>query len=182
MNATMPPDPDPDPDPVAWRSDPAAWRFLLALYAPALAVLSLAWELLQLPLYTLWQEAPPRTIAYAVLHCTAGDVLIGACALLAALVATRAGAYGRWHWRRIGVIAVGIGIAYTALSEWQNALLLGNWTYAPEMPVLPLVPIGLAPLLQWTLVPPAALLLARRRAVTAVSRTALLANDNGEQS
>lgn len=178
MNAKM----LPDPGAVAWSADPAAWRFLLARYAPALAVLSLAWELMQLPLYTLWQEAPPRTIAYAVLHCTAGDVLIGTCALLAALVATRAGAYRRWHWRRIGVMAVGFGIAYTALSEWQNALLLGNWTYAPAMPVLPLVPIGVAPLLQWMLVSPAALLLASRRGGPADAAVIPHMNDSGEHS
>ncbi|MEW5889476.1 MAG: hypothetical protein AB1768_10605 [Pseudomonadota bacterium] len=183
MNATIPSDPGAArPNAAAWSADPAAWRFLLVRYAPTLAVLNLAWELMQLPLYALWHEALPRTIAYAVLHCTAGDVLIGMLALLTALVATRAGAYRRWHWQRIGVITVVLGIAYTAFSEWRNALLLGHWTYTPAMPVLPLVPIGVAPLLQWTLVPPAALGLARRRAEPAVGPAAPHVNDNGEQS
>jgi hypothetical protein len=57
-----------------------------------------------------------------------------------------------------------LGMAYTALSEWLNGVLLGTWTYAPAMPLLPLVEIGLSPLLQWVLVPVTALTLARRLA------------------
>jgi hypothetical protein len=79
-----------------------AWRFVLLHYAPLLAAFSLAWELLQLPLYTLPAQAPPRDTAYALLHCSAGDVLIGTGALVAALVITRARAFQLWRWTRVG--------------------------------------------------------------------------------
>ncbi|RFC35500.1 MAG: hypothetical protein DID90_2727554403 [Candidatus Nitrotoga sp. LAW] len=75
-----------------WYHDPHVWRFVFARYLPALAVLSALWEIAQLPLYTLCWEAPPASIAYAVFHCTLGDVIIGVGALLAALIVTRAGA------------------------------------------------------------------------------------------
>ena len=147
---------------VAWSDDPGAWRFVLARYLPALAALNLLWEIAQLPLYTLWTEASPAYIAYAVLHCTVGDVLIGAGALLAALVVTRAGALREWRWMRVGVAAVAFGLAYTTFSEWMNTAIRGNWAYSEWMPVLPFTALGLAPLLQWVIVPIAALAFSHR--------------------
>ena len=40
----------------------------------------LGWEVAQWPLYTLWREADALHIAWAVLYCTAGDVLIASAA------------------------------------------------------------------------------------------------------
>jgi len=166
----------------AWCRDPDAWRFVLARYLPALGAFSLLWEILQLPLYTLWAEAPPAYIAYAVLHCTAGDVLIGAGALLAALIATRADALRAWRWTRLGVVAVMFGLAYTAFSEWMNTAIRASWAYSVWMPVLPLVSIGLSPLLQWVLVPTAALAFSRRLALRRPAGRAAVNRESGDQS
>ncbi|HBO1414539.1 hypothetical protein [Pseudomonas aeruginosa] len=130
-------------------------------YLIVLASFNLLWEIGQLPLYTLWAEAPPSAIAYAVLHCTLGDILIGVLALLAALIATRAGALEQWRWWRIGTTAVGLGLAYTAFSEWLNTTVLMSWAYSERMPLTPILPLGLSPLLQWLVVPVAALVWAR---------------------
>ena len=46
-----------------------AWTLLSLL-------LHLGWELVQLPLYTLWRDPDVGRIAWSVIHCTAGDVLI----------------------------------------------------------------------------------------------------------
>ena len=165
----------------AWCGDPAAWRFVLGHYLPALAVFNLLWEVAQLPLYTLWTEAPPAYIAYAVLHCTVGDVLIGAGALLAALIATRAGPLREWRWTRVGVVAVVFGLAYTAFSEWMNTALRASWAYSEWMPVMPFVPIGLSPVLQWVVVPAAALVFSRRLAVSRSGRRSLK-RELGDQS
>jgi hypothetical protein len=43
--------------------------------------LNLVWEVAQLPLYTLWVEATPGEIAFAILHCTGGDAMIAAASL-----------------------------------------------------------------------------------------------------
>jgi hypothetical protein len=40
-------------------------------------------------LYTLWNETEPAYIAFSVVHCTLGDVLIGGCALLLGLILGR---------------------------------------------------------------------------------------------
>ena len=44
------------------------------------------------------------------------------------------------------------GVAYTAWSEFFNVHLVGEWGYAPGMPLL--FGIGLTPLLQWVILPP----------------------------
>ena len=111
---------------------------------------------------TLWTGAPPAYITYAVLHCTVGDVLIGAGALLAALVVTRAGALREWRWTRVGVVALALGLACTAFSEWMNTAVRGSWAYSEWMPVLPFNPLGLALLRQLVMVPTAAPAFSRR--------------------
>ncbi len=118
-----------------WCHDPKVWRFVFARYLPALAVLSTLWEIAQLPLYTLWWEAPPLSIAYAVLHCILGDVLIGVGALLAALIITRSGALRDWCWILVGTVIVTVGLGYTAFSEWFNTTVRPVWTYSEWMPV-----------------------------------------------
>lgn len=78
-----------------WFVDRAAWRFVARGYLPRLAVMSLGWEIAHSPLYTLWRDATAEYIAFAVAHCTLGDILIGAAALLLALVILRQRALAR---------------------------------------------------------------------------------------
>lgn len=146
----------------SWFDDEDAWRFVLVRYLLALGPLNLLWEIAQLPLYTLWTQASPMFIAYAVIHCTLGDLLIGALALIGALTVTRAGPIDQWRWRRIGACTVGLGLVYTGFSEWFNTSVRMSWSYSEWMPLTPLVPLGLSPLLQWLLLPAIALVLARR--------------------
>lgn len=147
-----------------WFRDRATRRFIALRYLPLLAALNLAWEAAHVRLYTLWQEAPLAYIAFSVVHCTLGDVLIGAIALLVALIAGREGALAGWCWRRIAVVTTFAGVAYTVFSEWMNLTLLRSWAYAESMPTLELggFELGLTPLAQWLVVPPLALHLARK--------------------
>lgn len=146
-----------------WYRDPEAWRFLTR-YLPWLAGLNLVWEIAQLPLYTIWSEAQPAQIAFAVAHCTGGDILIGAAALIIALLIVRAPAIEQWNWLAIGLLALIIGVSYTALSEWTNTTIRLSWQYSSLMPLVDIgkVSIGVSPLMQWLILPPLALYLARR--------------------
>lgn len=144
-----------------WYRDRQSWRFIFLAYVPALAVLSLAWEIAQLPLYTLWESALPE-IAFAVAHCTGGDVLIGLSALFAALLLTRAGALYQWRWPWVIVLTVTAGTGYTIYSEWLNTAVRKSWDYSELMPVVPHLEVGLSPLAQWLVVPALALWVARR--------------------
>lgn len=149
-----------------WTADEAALRFIAFRYAPALAALNLAWEAAHVRLYTIWSEEPLPRVAFAVMHCTLGDVLIGTGAMALALMLQQPGPLKRWPFARIGAAATGFGVAYLVFSEWLNVNVLQTWTYATSMPRIRLggFELGLTPLLQWLFLPGAALLLARDRA------------------
>ena len=148
-----------------WHRDSASLRFIVLRYAPWLLGLSLAWEIAQLPLYTLWREATPGYMAFAVAHCSAGDLLIGIACLALALMLARAPAIESWRWRRLAAMTAFLGLGHTVFSEWTNTTL-GRWTYSDLMPVLNLggVQLGLSPLAQSVVVAPLALLVAGRQA------------------
>ena len=148
-----------------WYGDRASLKFIAFRYVPLLGALNLLWEIAQLPLYTLWEEGAPSFIAYAVVHCTLGDVAIGTLALLVALIATRARAVDPWRWRQVALFLVIPAVGYTALSEWINTIARGSWAYSALMPIVNLggFEIGLSPLAQWFVVPPVALWLAGLR-------------------
>lgn len=145
-----------------WHQDREAWTFIALRFVPALATLNLAWEVAQLRLYTLWEQGTPQEVAFAVFHCTIGDVLIGLSALLLTLIATRAGPWLRWRWPELTAVATVIAVSYTGFSEWLNTALRQSWTYSDWMPMLPVVDVGLSPILQWIVILPMALWLARR--------------------
>ena len=146
-----------------WFRSRTVWAFMALRFVPALAILNTVWEIAQLPLYTLWVEGSLPSIAYAVLHCTLGDVAIGTLALVFALIATRAGSVPSWSLRNVGLIAVIVAVGYTVFSEWMNTVARAGWEYSALMPVIRLLglEIGLSPLLQWMVIPPLALWLAK---------------------
>jgi hypothetical protein len=150
----------------AWYRDRNARALLVFAYLPWFALLSLAWEAAHVPLYTLWTEAESGYIAFSVLHCTLGDVLIGGASLLLALIIGRERVLARWQWGRLAALTAFFGAGYTVFSEWMNIKILRSWTYADSMPTINLsgFELGLTPLAQWLIVPPLALYLARLRA------------------
>ncbi len=149
---------------VGWISSKPAWRLLGLRFVPIFALLSGLWEAAQLPFYTVWSEAGAGDIAFAVAHCTLGDVLIGMSALLLALILTRSGAPKTWNRPALIAITTVIGAGYTISSEWMNTRWLDAWAYSSWMPTLPLTGTGLTPLLQWLVLPGAGLVLALRGA------------------
>lgn len=143
-----------------WYRSRAAWRFVLARFVPLLMAGNLAWEIFQLPFYTLWREGTLQSRAFAVVHCTIGDVLIGTAALLVSVMLFgRRGWPDRGHGAVLGA-ATFFGAAYTVFSEWVNTQVTMSWQYSEFMIRVPPLGTGIAPLLQWIIVPPMAYLLA----------------------
>lgn len=137
------------------------WLTALRRYVAISAGLHLAWEIAHLPLYTLWRTGTAREIAFAILHCTAGDLMIGTLSLVATLLVL--GKPG-WPGQRFGEVAVSVlvlGLAYTIYSEWLNTVVRKSWTYAEMMPTLPFLGTGLSPLAQWLVIPVVAMLAVR---------------------
>ncbi len=129
----------------------AATRTAL-LYLSLAAAGHLLWEAAQLPLYTISRDGTRRDIAVALFHCTGGDALITAASLTLAILTA-------WLLRwplfggRMALAAILLGLGYTVFSEWLNVRIRQSWSYTEAMPLLPPLGTGLAPFLQWLIVP-----------------------------
>jgi len=121
--------------------------------------LNLVWEIAQLPLYTIARDPSVARIAYAVLHCTLGDAIIAAAGFILAGFALQDAEWPSSRPWSGGAVAICFGLAYTAYSEWYNVYQASAWAYSARMPLV--FGIGLAPLLQWLVVPVATLLIVR---------------------
>jgi uncharacterized membrane protein len=140
------------------------WLGALRRYFAFVAVANLVWEIAQLPLYTIWYEATPGEIAFAVAHCTGGDILIASASLLLALLLVARPTWPDETYRRVATLTVAFAVPYTVFSEWLNTEIRGSWAYSELMPVVPVLDAGLAPLAQWIVIPIAAFWWARRPA------------------
>lgn len=130
-------------------------------------MLNLAWEIAHVRLYAIWTEADAPGIAWAVFHCSLGDVVIAlAMFALAGLVLRRRDWPLTHPWAGGAIVALG-SVAYTVWSEWYNVYRAGNWAYAASMPLV--FGIGLSPLLQWVALPPL-MVFAYRAAIPAQGR------------
>jgi hypothetical protein len=138
------------------------WASALRVYLGAMAIGNLAWEILHLPLYTIWTSGTAGERAFAVVHCTGGDVLIALTAIGAAWLLFGDRDWPRKRFLAVALAAMLLGIAYTGFSEWLNASVRRSWAYSDWMPVVPLAGgIGLSPLLQWVVVPAGAFWMVR---------------------
>lgn len=63
----------------------------------------------------------------------------------------------------IATMAVAGGLLTTLVVEVLSTQVWNRWAYAPTMPIIPGTGVGLAPVLQWLIVPSVALLLVGRR-------------------
>jgi hypothetical protein len=119
------------------------------------------WEMAQAPLFS---GLPERTHREGLIVCgiaTLGDVVI---ALLAFWTVSAMNRSRLWHLHPTGtdwVVYLGVGLGITAAYEILATRVLNRWSYAETMPTLPVVGIGLVPILQWILVPPIVLWLTR---------------------
>jgi hypothetical protein len=119
----------------------------------AMAAGNLLWELGHMPLYTLWVEGTWGEIAYAVLHCTVGDVMIAGICFLLSLATIGRSAWPRARFGAVALATILMALSYSVFSEWLNTEVRGSWAYREAMPRLPGLGIGLTPIMQWILVP-----------------------------
>lgn len=146
-----------------WRNPIRSPRLIFGMrYLAVVIPAHLLWEIAQLPLYTVFENETVGTMALYVLHCTVGDALIAAAALALALIGF-AGAHWPGQGRcRVALATISLGVGYTVFSEWLNTEIRGAWAYREWMPVVPPFGTGLAPLLQWIVVPALGLYWAQR--------------------
>ena len=124
--------------------------------------LELLWEMAQYPLYNVWHNSDWREIGVRLAHCTAGDIgiLLAVYISIALLTIDR-----HWYQRHLVRRALAFtlfGVGYTVFSEILHVHVDATWGYTARMPIVPGMAVGLAPLLQWMVVPPTLLYLMRR--------------------
>lgn len=153
--------------PDAPAKPPGPLRRVLSAPAANVAVfaflLNYPWEFLQVPLFRGMAAAPHWEAIKVCSSATLGDVVIAVLAFWAV-----AAAAGSRHWilhpsavQVAGFVA--IGLAVTLVLEWLATGPLGRWEYAEAMPIVPLLGVGLAPVLQWILLPPLVAWFVRRQ-------------------
>jgi hypothetical protein len=140
------------------------WLLGLRVCLGVILVGNLLWEVLQLPLYSIWTTGTLREQAFAAGHCTLGDLLVAASALTLALLIV---GDQRWPWDRfwlVAILTIASGLAYTVFSEWLNVVVRAAWAYSDRVPIVSIagLKIGLSPLLQWIVLPAAAFAIVKR--------------------
>lgn len=130
-------------------------------------LLNLPWEFIQVPLFEHMADAAHWQATKLCLRAALGDGLMSVAAYLAA-----AGLLRDRYWAidvrldgRAVAAFMALPLATTIVIE-RLALAgvwLDGWRYSELMPVVPLIGVGLSPLVQWIVLPPLALWLVRRQ-------------------
>lgn len=124
-------------------------RFVLIVAVLAF-LLNFAWELIQMPLY----ERSSFSMDHVV-FCALGSVADAIMVLLLyfglAFIFNNPLWIEHLKWQRI-VLAILIGGTGAILGEIRH-LSLGSWAYADSMPIIPVVNVGISPVLQFMTLP-----------------------------
>lgn len=129
-------------------------------------LLNFVWEMVVMPAYETRSASATGVWIVMCLVATLGDVgiTLGSYAV-AKMITTR-----RWLTRPTLVPFVtylAVGLVMTIAFECVNVNVLHRWSYAPRMLVV--AGIGVLPLLQWLVLPPIVLWLARRHLASALT-------------
>lgn len=122
--------------------------------------LNFFWEVLQTYFYSM-KDSAFNTRLYGWIHCTLGDVLLTLMSFWLVSIMRRNRTWPMSLNRLNFVVFIVAGVAGTVLSERVNVYSLKSWSYKESMPIIPWVDVGLTPLLQWIIIPPAVILLIR---------------------
>ena len=126
-------------------------------------LLNLPWELAQVPLFAGMPTARHWTAILVCGRATLGDVAIALVAFwtVALMVGARDWVLAPTRGRIVSFLCVGVLV--TIAMERLATGPLGRWAYAEPMPVVPVLQVGLSPLLQWIVLPPLIVWFVRRQ-------------------
>ena len=122
-----------------------ALKYVVYLYMYA-TVFNYPWELAQGPLFVGMDN-----IKFAWVHCFGSALGDGVVTLIIYLFGCAL--HRSWDWsfqmtvRKYTEVAT-IGLAVGTVIEWVALNVLHRWRYAPEMPTVPFLDLGILPLLQ----------------------------------
>jgi hypothetical protein len=116
----------------------------------------------QVPLFAGMAEASHGSVVWACIQAAGGDVLILLASFWMASIVC-----GSRQWliageRKPAVALIITALIVTIILERLATGPLERWVYADSMPIIPFLNVGVAPLLQWLLLPPLIMWLTRR--------------------
>jgi hypothetical protein len=116
-------------------------------------LVNLPWELAQVPLYAGMATARHWSAILVCGAATLGDVVIALAAFwaVASVVGARRWVLAPTRGPVVGFVVAGLLV--TIVTERLATGPLGRWAYAEGMPLVPLLEVGLSPLLQWIVLP-----------------------------
>lgn len=134
----------------------------LLVFALLTFLFHFAWEILQAPLFARMPEMSHWQATLVCLKATLGDVGIALASFAVGAVLEK-----RWLWfvdpgNRALAAYVATGVLITIAFEWHAVYWAGRWAYSDLMPLVPFLHVGLAPVLQWVVLPLAVLFFLRR--------------------
>ena len=150
----------------ATQESTAAVVRLLLVFVLFSFLFHFAWEILQTPFFAHMPSMDHWVGTVVCLRAAIGDVLI-------ALGALAAGAFWSkrldWvldpSWQAIAIYVL-VGELITIALEWHAVYWANRWTYSQLMPIVPLLRVGLLPILQWLVLPPIILYFVRRHFIS----------------
>ena len=126
-------------------------KFLLALFAVSVA-LNYVWEIAHAPLFVGMDSF--RAIGWHCFVASVGDGII-----LWIIHGLGWATFGNWKWSfqpssRQMAFMLSTSVAIAILIEWLAVHGLHRWAYTDHMPRIPVLNVGLTPILQMLILPP----------------------------
>jgi len=137
----------------------------------AMLLLHYAWEMGQARFFADFAATPFLRHAFTCLLASLGDLAIATLAYFVTAAAFRRLAWPlRPNWFEPALLWMALGLLAAVVIE-RRCVAAGRWAYSSAMPIV--FGIGVLPLLQWVVVPAAALALFRWFAARATRRRSL---------
>lgn len=115
--------------------------------------LNFVWEMAQAPAFT----GMPERWAAATAVCAPAAMGDGAIVLVLWAIGAMAFRDGRWFvppaWDRYALVVL-VGVGLQAAIEWLMVHGLHRWGYDPRQPLVPVLRVGVLPILQAVVLPP----------------------------
>ena len=140
---------------------PGALETLL-MFSLLTFVFHFSWEILQAPLFARMPTMSHWQATLVCLKATFGDVGIALAGFAAAalwdqnsrwFIAPSAGAL---------IAYLTTGLLITIAFEWHAVHWANRWAYSDVMPIVPVIRVGLAPVMQWIILPTVVFFLLQR--------------------
>jgi hypothetical protein len=126
-------------------------------------LLNYPWEFLQVPFFEGMADAPHWEAVKFCTRATLGDAVIALVAFWSTTFIMGSRGWIGQGGRLAIAVFIAAGVCVTVVLERLATGPLERWAYSDQMPVVPVLQVGLLPLVQWIVLPLLLILLVRRQ-------------------